>query len=62
MKNQGRGQRDEIELHKYTTSKLQLVVPLIEYPDAWSSRPGKASPEICRPSIAGRGSSSTATQ
>jgi len=42
------------------TSKLQLVVPLMEYPHAWSSLPGKASPEIWSPSIAGSGSSSAA--
>jgi len=42
------------------TSKLQLVVPLMEYPHAWSSLPGSASPEIWRPSIAGNGSSSAA--
>lgn len=42
------------------TSKLQLVVPLMENPHAWSSWPGKASPDICRPSIAGNGSSSPA--
>lgn len=41
-----------------STSKLQPVVPLIEYPLAWSSRPGKASPEIWSPSTAGNGSSS----
>ena len=40
------------------TSKLQLVVPFIEYPAARSSRPGKASPDIWRPSTAGKGPSS----
>jgi hypothetical protein len=41
-----------------STSKLQLVVPLMEYPLAWSSLPGKASPVILSPSMAGNGSSS----
>ena len=51
-----------MEIESKFTSKLQLVVPLREYPLAWSSRPGKASPEIWRDSTAGNGSSSAAAE
>jgi hypothetical protein len=44
------------------TSKLQLVVPLMEYPLAISSVPGKASPVILSPAKAGNGSSMPSTK